>query len=141
MLKHGIAIGLAAGCAGLVLAAAPGWCQGTGAEAPVGRSVEGVAPSGDRQQMPGNTGIADGEESEAARARRVVQDELEQLRAEIAMLKVLSGAQDALFAWNSLRVKSGEKPTGLDGALCEKVRPWCDVLPASFGRMAGKGPE
>ena len=137
MLKQWIPVRLAVACACLALAGGSAEGQVGGAEAPVSAAVA-VSENGEKQ---GNTGVADGEESEASRARRVVQDELEQLRGEIAMLKVLREAQDALFAWNSLRVKSGERPTGLDRALCEKVRTWCEVLPASFGRMAGKGSE
>lgn len=90
---------------------------------------------------PGLAGLGAEERSPAAEARRTVLDELEGLRGEIAMLKALKQAQEALFAWNGLRRRSGEKPAALDGALCGRVPAWCGALPASFGRAAGKGSE
>ena len=76
-------------------------------------------------------------ETPAAVARAEAHDAVEALRSEIRMLKELREAQDALLRWNRLRAGSGEAPAALDGELCREVRHWCDVLPATFGRVAG----
>lgn len=112
----------------MVLLAAP-----TGAQEAVGEPPVPAAPA--------EAARPDGGETPAAASRRAVLDELEALRAEIAMLKALRAAQRALFAWNGLRVKSGERPAALERVLCERVGAWCAVLPASFGRGSGGGSE
>ena len=87
----------------------------------------------------GRTAAQDGAaiETPAAVARAEAHDAIEALRSEIRMLKELREAQDALLRWNRLRAGSGEAPAALDGELCREVRHWCDVLPATFGRVAG----
>ncbi len=76
-------------------------------------------------------------ETPAAVARAEAHDAVEALRSEIRMLNELRDAQDALLRWNRLRAGSGEAPTALDGELCREVRHWCELLPATFGRVAG----
>lgn len=76
-------------------------------------------------------------ETTAAVARSEAHDAVEALRSEIRMLKELREAQDALLRWNRLRAGSGEAPAALDGELCREVRHWCELLPATFGRVAG----
>ena len=76
-------------------------------------------------------------ETPAAVARAEAHDAVEALRSEIRMLKELRDAQDALLRWNRLRAGSGEAPAALDGELCREVRHWCELLPATFGRVAG----
>ena len=76
-------------------------------------------------------------ETPAAVARAEAHDAVEALRSEIRMLKELREAQDALLRWNRLRAGSGEAPAALDGELCREVRRWCELLPATFGRVAG----
>ena len=76
-------------------------------------------------------------ETPAAVARAEAHDAVEALRSEIRMLKELREAQDALLRWNRLRAGSGEAPAALDGELCREVRHWCELLPATFGRVAG----
>ena len=107
-----------------VLAAAIAAAGPTAAQAP---DDNAPSPSGVRAETPAEV------------ARRGVLDELERLRAEVAMLKALRGAQEALFGWNGLRVRSGEAPAALDDGLCRTVDAWCEALPASFGRPAGEG--
>ena len=66
--------------------------------------------------------------------------ELERLEAEVRTLRALAGAQSALLAWNRERAESGGGPAVLPEALCrdEEIRPWCRVLPATFGPDAGR---
>ena len=66
--------------------------------------------------------------------------ELERLQAEVRMLRMLAGAQEALFAWNRERAESGAGPAVLAGALCNEpgIGPWCRALPATFGPDAGR---
>ena len=76
-------------------------------------------------------------ETPAAVARAEAHDAVEALRSEIRMLKELRDAQEALLRWNRLRAGSGEAPAALDGELCREVRHWCELLPATFGLVAG----
>ena len=62
---------------------------------------------------------------------------------EIRTLSGLAGAQAELLAWNRERAESGAGPAVLPASLCAAaLRPWCRVLPATFGadaaRAAGK---
>ena len=62
--------------------------------------------------------------------------ELERLRMEIRTLSGLAGAQAELLAWNRERAESGAGPAVLPASLCAALRPWCRVLPATFGADA-----
>ena len=64
--------------------------------------------------------------------------ELERLRMEIRTLSGLAGAQAELLAWNRKRAESGAGPAVLPASLCAApaLRPWCRVLPATFGADA-----
>ena len=66
--------------------------------------------------------------------------ELERLQAEVRMLRMLAGAQEALLAWNRERAESGAGPAVLAEALCNEpgIGPWCRALPATFGPDAGR---
>ena len=66
--------------------------------------------------------------------------ELERLQAEVRMLRMLAGAQEALLAWNRERAESGAGPAVLAGALCNEpvIGPWCRALSATFGPDAGR---
>lgn len=66
--------------------------------------------------------------------------ELERLQAEVRMLRMLAGAQEALLAWNRERAESGGGPAVLPAALCAEpeIGAWCRTLPATFGPDAGR---
>ena len=66
--------------------------------------------------------------------------ELERLQAEVRMLRMLAGAQEALLAWNRERAESVAGPAVLPEALCAEpgIGPWCRALPATFGPDAGR---
>ena len=66
--------------------------------------------------------------------------ELERLQAEVRMLRMLAGAQEALLAWNRERADSGAGPAVLAEGLCNEpgIGPWCRALPATFGPDAGR---
>lgn len=115
--------------------------MGAGAAAAQAPGGDAPPPSGVRAEAgtPRAGGPADRAETPAEAARRGVLDELERLRAEVAMLKALREVQEALFAWNGLRVRSGERPAALDDGLCRTVGAWCGALPASFGRTGREG--
>ena len=85
-------------------------------------------------QLPGEGAAGAAVETAAARERRRAVDELEALQGEIAMLRALLAAQQALLGWNQLLVRSGRPPAGLDRPLCRRAGAWCDALPVSFGR-------
>ena len=87
-------------------------------------------------------GTAEAGEEEAWDAERAFV-EMERLQAEIGVLRALAGAQAALLAWtlvpeNRVRGESGSAPAVLAPHLCieEALRPWCRVLPATFGADA-----
>ena len=67
---------------------------------------------------------------------------MERLREEISVLTGLAAAQAELLAWNRLRAKTGTGPAVLPARLCTDaaLAPWCRVLPATFGILAGGEP-
>lgn len=73
------------------------------------------------------------EQTPASVARGEVQDAMERLESEIAMLKKLRGAQESLQKWNDVRAQMGVPPAALDRELCGLVGEWCGALPATFG--------
>lgn len=75
----------------------------------------------------------------AAAARGRANDEMERLRMEIRVLTELRDAQEALRAWNRLRVEAGEPETVLDIELCGQLKAWCRALPGTFGPGAAAG--
>lgn len=109
----------------------PGVCAAQQAAADPGAAVSAVTPPG---QLPGESDAGAAVETEAARERRRAIDELEALQGEIATLRALLAAQQALLGWNQLLVRSGRPPTGLDRGLCRRAGAWCEALPVSFGR-------
>ena len=62
-------------------------------------------------------------------------EEMERLRAEVALLRRLGEAQAALLAWNRERAGSGAGPAVLSARLCAEpgLAVWCRALPATFG--------
>ena len=64
---------------------------------------------------------------------------MERLREEISVLTGLAAAQAELLAWNRVRAKTGAGPAVLPAGLCAEaaLAPWCRVLPATFGILAG----
>ena len=110
--------------------------QGTdGGEAAPGGPVSAGPSAAAVTGVEADTGVA--VDTPAGKERRAVLAELEGLRAEVARLRVLKEAQQALFQWNKLRKASGLGPAALDNGLCEGLGAWCEVLPATFGRTAG----
>ena len=63
---------------------------------------------------------------------------MEALREEIATLRALGDAQQALLAWNRESARSGAAPQALPAVLCEDpaIAAWCALLPATFGAAA-----
>lgn len=109
----------------------PEVCAAQQSAADPGAAVSAVAPLG---ELPEERAAVAAVESGAARERRRAIDELETLQGEIAVLRALLAAQQALLGWNQLLVRSGRPPAGLDRALCRRAGAWCDALPVSFGR-------
>ena len=68
---------------------------------------------------------------------------LEEMRADIQLLEAVSALQAGLLEWNGQLVGSGAEPVSLEPSLCEaeRMRVWCAVLPATFGRWEEDGDE
>lgn len=68
---------------------------------------------------------------------------LEELRAEIHVLKALNLLQTRLLGWNEVLIQSGVGPSSLEPRLCEEaeLQVWCVLLPATFGRVEGDEDE
>lgn len=66
---------------------------------------------------------------------------MEALREEIATLRALGDAQQALLAWNRESARSGAAPQALPAALCDDpaIAAWCALLPATFGAASTEG--
>lgn len=95
-----------------------------------------AAPAGGRESW---AVAASGEEADGAwkAAKEGVLAGLESLRAEVHVLAVLSALQGRLLEWNQVRLESGLEPSSLEAGLCEQeeLQVWCELLPATFGRL------
>ena len=99
------------------------------------------AAPGKAQEAPA-TGSHD-EANDGAPSRSISQalTAMEALREEIATLRALGDAQQALLAWNRESARSGAAPQALPAALCEDpaIAAWCALLPATFGAASVEG--
>ena len=99
-----------------------------------------VPAAGDRGS--GAVAAAGEEESRAWKvASGSVLLDLDRLREEILVLKTLSVLQSRLLEWNQGLIESGVPPSSLERSLCEaeEVWVWCELLPATFGRVEEDG--
>jgi len=107
-----------------------GFAQEAGAEAPAARASRSVAGA---NEDPARAGW------EAAKAGALLG--LERLRADIQVLGALRALQARLLEWNTELVASDAAPSSLEAGLCDaaEVGIWCDLLPATFGRLGEDG--
>lgn len=111
-------------------AALPAHAQQADPSSPAADESWAVAASGEEPERRG---------WEAAKADALAG--LERLRADIQVLGALRTLQVRLLEWNTVLIESGAAPAALEASLCDEreVRIWCDLLPATFGRLGEDG--
>ena len=99
------------------------------------------AASGLAQEATAAGAHDDGRHGALARPISQALTAMEALREEIATLRALADAQQALLAWNRENARSGAAPQALPAALCEDpaIAAWCALLPATFGAGSVEG--
>ena len=99
------------------------------------------AAAGQAQGAPAAGSHDEANDGAASRSISQALTAMEALREEIATLRALGDAQQALLAWNRESAWSGAAPQALPARLCEDpaIAAWCALLPATFGAASTEG--
>ena len=99
------------------------------------------AAPGKAQEAPATGSHDEANDGAASRPISWALTAMEALREEIATLRALGDAQQALLAWNRESARSGAAPQALPARLCDDpaIAAWCALLPATFGAASTEG--